>query len=413
MLFLSLAHAETLTFDAAVSRLHAESLELAQAEERVRLAKAQATQTRALFLPSVTANAYWLRNDSEIMLDFEKALPDLPFEMEFPDPIVFQPLDSLNAAGSVTVPLLAPAAWVGASAAGSAVDAADAGYLAARNQLDAALLQVAAAGSVAEGILGASERGLETAQAHLAAAQRAEKAGLLAPVYRMQAEADVLRREQDVAKARADVEAARRAAGVLLAADGPVTVELPAGVPTAMDEEIPEVVAADAMATAARRKQTAQTLTYVPVVGAVFTAMASDEEFLNGENTAWKLQLGLQWTLFDGGAREGRIAEAAAQRRAAEAQAESARLRAAQAVADATDQVELAKVRKELAEKQLVVAREAERISRRGMEEGNVGAIDARDAAERAFLADVAAETAKAGVLVAEANLRRARGGGW
>ena len=146
------------------SRLHEQSLELAQAEERVQQARAQATQTRAIFLPTVTANAYYLRNDGEIKLDFEKALPDLPFEMEFPDPIVFQPLDSLNASASVTVPVIAPAGWVGATAAAAAVDAADAGRLAARNQLDAALVQVAAAGAVAEGVLGASERGLETAQ---------------------------------------------------------------------------------------------------------------------------------------------------------------------------------------------------------------------------------------------------------
>ena len=229
----------------------------------------------------------------------------------------------------------------------------------------------------------------------------------------MVTEADVLRREQDVAKARADLAAARRAAGVLLASEEPVTIELPAAVPTGGEGEVPEVIAADAMATAARRKQTATTLTYVPVVGAVFTGMASDEEFLNGENTQWKVQIGLQWTLFDGGAREGKIAEAAAQRRAAEAQAESARLKAAQAVADAQDQVELARTRDALAQKQLAVAKEAERISRRGLEEGNVGAIDARDAAERVFQADVAAETAKVGVLVAESNLRRAHGGGW
>jgi outer membrane protein TolC len=403
--------ADPLPFDEALAQLRANSPDLAQAEARVRAARAQVGSVRALLLPTVTVSGAYTRNDQEFILDFADSFPDdLPIEIDFPDPVTLQPLDAWTGAATVTVPLVVPAAWGQLGAASAAVDAVDAGRDGAEAALTLALAQIAVARQVAAGTVAASERALETAQAHHDAIARAVEAGTQPPLARLSAEAEVLRRQQQFAQARADLRAAERAAGALLGGDTPVSVAPPAPDVPDTRRDTAEIQAADAQLTAATRRRTAATLGYAPALAASFTAQASTQPFVTGDDTAWRAQLGLTWTLLDGGARESRLAEAAANVALARASAESARIKVSKDEADAREALEVARTRADLAARQRDVAREAEAVSRRGLAAGTVSPLDARDAAERAFAADIGAEQAQAAVSLAAAALRRARG---
>ncbi|MCK6527182.1 TolC family protein [Myxococcota bacterium] len=174
----------------------------------------------------------------------------------------------------------------------------------------------------------------------------------------------------------------------------------------------PELRVQDSLRKAARLQVDSAGLRALPTLSATFGWSASSVDFVTGESTAWRLSLDLSWTLYDGGFRYGRLRQARAQARAAEAALRDQRVQVSRQVRDALADLGVSRERLVLAEKQRALAEEADRTARRGFENGVVSSLDALDASTRLFQADVGLEDARARVGRAAAALRQARGVG-
>lgn len=412
------ADVPTLDLAEAIRRVESDNPDLAAMRAKVDEARAVVTISHAPMLPSVMVNGGYQRNDEEVSLAFGDLIAGLGLPItidpsKLPDPTVIQPLDAFSVSASARVPLLTPSSIGDSMAAARNVDAARAGVDVVRLQLETAVVQACAMAEAAEGIAEASRRAEGVAAAHRDATRRAVDAGTSTRLAFLQAEADVVRRQSERVQAEANVDSGRRALGVLLGMDGPVRVALPALDEVAAGGRHPDLIAAQARAEAADKALLAARLRYAPNLSAWGTAAASTSPYVTGNKTLWRLGVDLSWTLADGGAREGRMAQAVAQAHAAEEALRAAELRVQQAEADAVSAVVVARERLVLATTQRDLAREAETTALRGVGAGTVTDLEGRDAEERAFAADVGVAAAQAQVVVAVAALRRARGVAW
>lgn len=418
-------------------RLDAGNLTLEQARARADEAWGVARQATAAVLPVLSATGSYVRNNEEAKLSMsdvfgtvEDAISDLvgvPVELDtsaLPDDTVIQPLEAFTATLGARLPLFAAQSYADIAAARAAARAAEAGVEVARQQLESAFVQAAWTAGAAEGYVRAGERALASAEAHRDAASRAARAGTGTSLAVLQAEAEVVRRRGDVVEARAGIRKAWRALGSLLGEDGPLRVDvsaLEATEDSGADVEgmvgdallrRPELRVQDSLRKAARLQVDSAGLRALPTLSASFGWSASSVDFMTGESTAWRLSLDLSWTLYDGGFRYGRLRQARAQVRAADAALRDQRVQVSRQVRDALADLDVSRERLALAEKQRALAEEADRTARRGFENGVVSSLDALDAGTRLFQADVGLEDARARVGRAAAALRQARGAG-
>lgn len=412
------AEVETLSLDEALDRLHDANPDLATAAHRVDEARAVATLARAPMLPALQAVGSYQRNDREVSVSFADSLTDLglPIQIDtskLPPPLVIQPQEFLAVNGQLRVPLVVPSSIGDALAAARAVDAAESGEDAVRLALDTALVQSAAQAQALDEVVAAATRAQEVAMAHRDAQHRAFDAGTTNRLSVLQADADVVRRESELAAAVGSADAAHRALGLLLGQAGAVTVALPELTEVAPSGDHPELVAARLRVQAAEKQLLATRLRYAPSLSGWALAGASTAPYPTGRKDVWKAGVDLTWTLADGGAREGRMAQASAQLHIAEEALTSVTLRLDTAREDATQAVAVAREQLRLATTQAALAGEAAEVALRGVGSGVATALEARDAEERAWLADVGVARARAQVTAALASLRRAAGVQW
>jgi outer membrane protein TolC len=213
------AEVPAVPLDEALRELERQNLSLAQARGRAGEAAAVAEQARAALLPSLAAQASYLRNSGEASI----GVPLAPVGAER----TLQPLEALSVTGTVRVPLVVPSAWYELSAARGGARAAGASADAARLALRAGFAQAAFGARAAEEVVTASERAVETAAEHSRSADRRVAAGTAAPLDALKARTEHVRRESDLARARAELARARLALGILLGREGPVRILVP------------------------------------------------------------------------------------------------------------------------------------------------------------------------------------------
>lgn len=410
------AEPTTLSLDEALQRVESNNADLAMARARADEARSTAALAMAPLLPALQVQGSYLLNDKEVTLSFSDLLDQIPIPIDtsdFPDDITLQPKDAFQGGAGLKVPLLNIPGFGDLSAARAAADAADATSDATRIGVQSAVVQAAALVSAAEGLADAARHAEQNSAAHLDAARRAVAAGTQPKLAELAAEADLAKRQSDRVGAEADLARAQRALGVLVGVDGPVRVTLPEDAPLEGEGSSPELAVAQATDLAAHRALWAARLRYLPTVSGSLTGAASTSPFVTGDKTTWHASVDLTWTLFDGAARESKIAIAAAKARQADAALSGVRLQSEQKTADASHDLEVAHQRRALAEAGLNLAKEADDAARDGLKAGTVSALDARDAEQRLFEAEVSLVAAKAGEQLSAAALRRARGQGW
>ncbi len=289
-----------------------------------------------------------------------------------------------------------------------------------RLQLRAGFAQAAHGARAVEEMVIASERALELAAEHARSAERRVSAGVAAPLDALRARTEQVRREGDLVRARAELERARLALGILLGRDGPVRVAVPDPAPAAAQE--PAALAAGALERRpelrAQREQVAAAEDQVragwarlaPQLSATGSAFASDVPYPTGEKDGWRATVDLTWPIFDGGLREARRRQARAQLAGARAGEEAQRLAIHQEVADGERDLVVARERLRLAETQRGLASDAAGSARRSFEAGIASSLDVVDANDRLYQADVGLADARARLAQAAVGLDRALG---
>jgi outer membrane protein TolC len=406
-----------LTLDQALAELDSQSPTLVQARSRVAEARALATQAAVPLVPTVVAAGGYTRNSADARVDFSGT----PLAAIHPGALVIQPLGVWTVAGTVRVPLVIPNAWADWSAAQRAADAVEATAESARLQLRALLAQAAWAAAAAEEIVAVSERAVTVADEHQRSAARGVTAGTEAPLAVLKAETEVVKRQSDLAQARANRERSHLALGVLLGKTEPLRVLLPpvAGgeVPQQLESLVaealqgrPELVAQEAQIRTARAQRTAARLRWLPQISGSGTVFAADVPYPTGKKEGWRLTLDALWPLYDGGLASGKRDQAEAVLVTARAAAEAQRLSIVQEVQDTRRDVSVAGERLRLAEQQRDLATAAAASAKRTFEAGVASSLDVLDANDKSYQADVAMADARGRLGIARVALDRALG---
>jgi len=419
----ALAEPRTIPLADALRELEKNNPAAERAADRARQAQAVVRQVQSALLPGLVAYGGYLHNSDEAKVSMGEILSKLPIppasRPEAPD-LVIQPLNQFSASAALRVPLVVPNAWADVKTARANALAASESSGAALAQLRGALTRTAWLGATAEEMVAASMTALETAREHAVAEKRAVDAGTGTPLAVLRAEAECVRRESELLRARADLERAQLAAGVLMGTAEPVRVmaETPSiptdfDLPTLLSEARnarPELRARALAVEAAQHDIDSAHLRIAPQLSASAAAFASSVELPTGEKTGWKATVDLSWQLYDGGWRYARRHQAEAALDEALAAQREQTLEIEREVVDATRDLRVARERQRMAEKQRELAQEAAASARRGFAAGTASSLDVLDANDRLFAADAALARERGALGAAWAALRHALG---
>jgi outer membrane protein TolC len=420
-----------ISLDEALKRLDDQSFTLVQARSRAQEARALVRQSMAAFLPTASASGSYVRNNAQAALSINSIFDAIegglsqvahqPIHLDrsqVPGDTVIQPLESFSGQAGVRVPVIAGNAYWDWQAAQESAKATEISVDAVRLQLRAAVVQSAWWSGAAEDIADASQRALTVAQEHERSAARAVEAGTSAPLAHLQAQTEVVRRESDVARTRADRARAWLAVGVLLGKAEPVRVSLPASSPPeAKDTSAliadglahrPELRANETSLRAAQKGLDSAWWRLAPQLSLSFAGFASNVAYPTGEKAGWRASVDFTWTLYDGGFRYGKREQAEAQIATARAAIEAQKVEVSQQVLDATRDQEVARDRLTLAERQKELAQAVFASAKRSFEAGIASSLDVLDANDRLYQADVGLADARARLGMATAALARA-----
>jgi len=408
----------SLTLDEALRELDQQSPTLVQARGRVTEARALATQAAVPLVPTVVAAGGYTRNSDGRTIDFSKAPASISELVT--GPLVLQPLGVWTVSGTMRVPLLIPNAWADWAAAQRAADAAAATAEAAREQLRASLAQAAWAATAADEIVDASRRAVTVAEEHRKSAARGVTVGTEAPLAVTKADTEVVKRQSDLAQARANQERGYLALGVLLGRAEPVRVLVPANKrgddqdpSSLLDQALssrPEMAAQAAQIRSAEDQVRSARLRWLPQVSGSGTLFAADVPYPTGKKDGWRLTLDLVWPLYDGGLRGGKREQAEGALITARAAAEAQRLGIVQEVQDARRDIAVAEERLRLAEQQRDFATAAAASAKRTFEAGVASSLEVLDANDKLYQADVSLADAHGRLGIALVALDKALG---
>ncbi len=285
--------AEPLTFSEAVARALARNPAVAIADRDVQRAEGLLTETRAAWLPSLTANGAYTRLDDDRMLGGR----------------VIAARDQLSANLLLSVPLIAPQRWVQSSHAHDDVDVARLGTADVRRTLAIAVARVYISVVTQHRLGDIAATARATAAAHETFTRRRFEAG-------QGSRLDALRASQEAASASAQqattawqIVRAQEALGVLVGADHPVDTAGVLALPTVkvdaadLVDERSDVRVARRLVAAADQVVQQDWTTYSPVLVGSLLPFLQRPGTPSTPDTGWQAQLQLTVPLFDGGVR--------------------------------------------------------------------------------------------------------------
>ena len=424
--------ARTMTLQEAVSALEANNPDLESTAAALDDAEAVVISSLAAVKPVVSVSTTYTLNNEEARLDMGEAFAPIgqALEQATGQPVdlsggggatTIQPRQSLTGGVQVQVPLFAANAYADIKAARASVESAAANREALQVKLRGALEQAAWLAGAADAFVGVAERAVGNAAAHVERTERLLEAGRATRLSHDQAKLQVLRRQNDLLTAKAELEKAQLAMGIMLGLDVPVRIVLPDVVPAAAVPDAedavrdafagrPELEARRADEDAARHRVRSSRMRYAPSLVATFGGNTSTADYVTGLNYAWQAGLSLKWTIYAGGARRAGKKRAEAGLRQARAQRRKQELEVRQDVLDARRELKLARAKYRLAEEEVEVARGAAESAERTFAEGLSSSLDVLDALDASFQAELRMEEAKARAAAASVVLDAARG---
>ncbi len=381
---------EAITFDEAIRRAVTSPPSIQQAAAGILRAESILQQTRALSLPSVSAN---------LTTSVIGPVPEFGGE-------TIVPRSQLNTSLGVAVPLLTPVRWAERNQAADQITVSQRTADDVRREIGVAAAQAYLAIIAQRRVLELNERARENAAAHFQYAQQRFEGGLGSRLNALRAQQELSSDEARVEDARLAVRRAQEALGVLVAADGPVDA---AGEP--LFETPPEDGAIAARTdvrlvtsriAAAQRVVSDSWREYLPSVTTLFAPQVLTPGSLFSPSRSWSVSFVASVPIWEAGERRGRTRERQAALAAVRAEQESVQRHATSEVRTAREAVastERALARARAAAEQAAEVLRITDVAFRAGATTNIEVIDAQRIARDA-------ETAAA---IAEDALRRAR----
>jgi len=317
LLVVSMAGAMTLqeAVDGALDTsptLDVAAAQVAQAEARVREADAALLPTATLSGGAVLQN--------EIEFSIADQLPEQLFTLIDPEditPMEVQPGFQLQANATVTQPLVVPAVWSARKASREGLSMTRAEADAQRTQVIGLAVEAWHASAQAHALVDDARRGVELAEHLVDKGEAMVEYGVAAPDQ-------ILPFRQALASARSTLalveEAARTADGVLEQVTGQPGPADPPVVPEEVPDldallanlDRPDLRAAESRVRAAEASLALTRSTRLPIVAATASATLLEPEPAFGDQLNYRLMLGAQVPLFQGGAVSARVSGSAA-----------------------------------------------------------------------------------------------------
>jgi outer membrane protein len=389
--------AKALGFNEAVQRALARNPSVVTAQQEILRAEALVRQARAGSLPTLYANAMFLR------LDAARVFPATGS--------VIAAANQWSGNLALGVPLVQTQRWAAWSHAKDGVDVSRFSAKDVRRQIAVATARAYLAVVAQKRVLDVNMRARETARAHYDYAHRRRQGGVGNRIDEVRAAQELATDEAAVQTAESGLAKAREALGVLVAVEGPVdTADEPllpeAGpVPEALD--FAERFRTDVLAARVRRRAAQRVLRdswtdFMPSLVGNFQPFFQDPVTLTTPKTGWQATFVLTWALYDGGLRYGQRRERAALVAESEAALDAALRQARSDVRSAADSVKRADAALAAARSAADLARQALDLATLAYRAGATTNIEVIDAERRARDADTAAA-------IAEDNARQAR----
>jgi outer membrane protein TolC len=380
-----------LTLDEALAEAERKNLDLRAARARLDQAEEASRKAWAGYLPTLTANASYTRNQAEARIPFPVGsnirdvgtptsepgtLPGTPTTLQIvPDEVLditLQPFNALNAQVELRQALLVPTLWAAIKAATQAERLSQLSTEFQRREILFAVAQAFYGAAASQAALTAQQRLLELNQAREKDTLARFEAGTVTRVAVLRAQLDRTRAEQDLLRSRNALAAAKLALATLLQREPnfelapPPEPVLPAtqeGMAEAALEQRPDVAAAREGEALANTQRRGVWLSFLPTLGLSAAYRWSNAGGFTGQNTTWLVSLGASWTIWDGGLREANLREQSARVAEAEAQRLAAEARTREEVARYQLELESALANRAKAQEAVELARESQRLT--------------------------------------------------
>ena len=370
----------------AIDLVRSRSTTLRSSLARVDQASAQARQALAVALPKLSAGAdvtrHLIRTRYTDTFGQRALAPD--------------PATEWGMGLDLVVPVFAPAAWYDHGTSTDSIDA---------TRLDVKETERQVVAGVADAIVTAvtAERLAEVSRVSLASALSTLDLNKRRAALGASSQLDVLRVEQEVQLARAQVVSAdegllqaREALGLALGTSQGVGVTADIRLEALADDartvcrpekdvaKRADVLAATAQVGIAERRKDGVSRTYWPTVDAVSNLRYYGEETIpGGTHFGWTVGGQLRWLLYDGGERYGRKQELEATTRVAREQLNDTRRRAELEVGRATRAIQVAEANLGVSKRAREIAAETSRLAKVAFMNGSGTSFDLVDTARR------------------------------
>lgn len=389
-------------FEEAVQRAMSRNPTAELATEEVRRSEALVQQARSSWLPTLTANGTYTR------LDADRVLGDR----------VIAGANSINANLVLTVPLIAPKAWIVTDRAKDNREIAKLTLVDARRQVGILAGRAYLTIIGQRRVLESSMHARDTAKAHEEFSRSRLAGGVGNRLDAVRAAQERASTETRVHNQRIALTRAQEALGILLGENGPVDAgdAALAGPPTlaaALGEaelKRSDVVVSREKVEAARKAVRDSYADYLPILSGLVQPFYQNPSSLTSPTTGWQAQLLLSLPLYEGGNRYGLKHER-------DALHEQAKTRLEAALRQARSEVRVAFEAVQRADEALGQAREASKLAQEALElsqlayrAGATSNIEVVDAERRARDAETDTAVAEDGARQARLDLLAAAG---
>jgi outer membrane protein TolC len=413
----SLPQAEReLTLDDALALAKKRNKNLIAEHWRVAQAQTNLSSAWARLLPTIAAQGRYTRNYHDFV--FCQGMVDPTTKICMGGTLTIQPVNQLDGVVSFNAPLIVPAAYPGLQSVKANIGAAEANFDVSESTIMFGVAQAFYAAGIADEVLVARRSSIEVTRATLKNAQTRLAAGTVTKVDVDRAELAVLRAEQLEREAIHGRDQAYRGLATLIQIDGPFRVKTGPSItaaPNAQDVDMalklrPEFRALELSVKAADLQATTDAWRWAPQISGFGNAHKFNYQNFNRDRYSWAVGVQLDWTIYDGGARdaERHLADAQREESAARAEALSDTIRDDLATNRSLVQTKLQAV--SAATRSVDLARETIDLVRTQYEAGTVTQVDLLQAQDGLVGAQEALAQARFDLAVADLTLRKTAG---
>jgi outer membrane protein, multidrug efflux system len=436
-----------LGLDEALAIARRNNRDLRAARARLEQSATNVEQAWVALLPQVTAQGKYTHNYKEVAVNLAAANQGLfglaeaikatsmnpvqngainAFEQQAaaataaqPAPIINK-LDQLDFALNVLVPVVVPSAYPALSAARRTHTSSQANFAATEAQLLYSVAQNYFAAAGMDALVQARKHAIDVARETYDNARARFNAGVVNRVEVTRAEVALVRAEQAEAESEDTQAQTYRALATLLGthdalrvAPGDAPTAEPAPAPELVDTALhlrPEFAALERQIDAASSSAHAAAWRWAPSLSAFGNVRAFNYQGFSGDNFAWAVGAQLDWTLYDGGARDAQRHFARAQQSENEARLELLRDSIADEVVNARRTLGTKRRALDAARRSFELSRETLALVRAQYDAGTAKQIDLLQAQDSLVAAEVAVAQARFDLSLADLLLQKTAG---